>query len=130
MNGTAAMLYSCLKKGNMKKVIFLTLIAVSTISGFSYSQTEKKATTTTTNSAQKVSFKIKNDTKDTYDMNFAGSEYAFIGSSSEPYEVTATEGKVYMYSKLLFTLDASMNGKTLLMSQLIAERDSKAPEFK
>lgn len=129
MNGTAAMLYSCLKKGNMKKVIFLTFIAVSTISGFSYSQTEKKVTTTT-NSAQKVSFKIKNDTKDTYDMNFAGSEYAFIGSSSEPYDVTATEGKVYMYSKLLFTLDASMNGKTLLMSQLIAERDSKAPEFK
>lgn len=113
----------------MKKVIFLTFIAVSTISGFSYSQTEKKVTATT-NSTQKVTFKIKNDTKDTYDMNFAGKEYAYIGSSSEPYEVTATEGKVYMYSKLLFTLDASMSGKTLLMSELIAVRDSKAPEFK
>lgn len=123
--------YSCFTNNTrtMKKTVCLILIAFTSLSSVAFSQEQKKATETNV-STQKVTFKIKNDTKDTYDMNFAGKEYAYIGSSSEPYEVTATEGKVYMYSKLLFTLDASMQGKTLLMSELIAVRDSKAPEFK
>ncbi|AEA42990.1 hypothetical protein [Fluviicola taffensis] len=113
----------------MKKTVYLILIAFTSLSSVAFSQ-EQKTATTTNKSTQKVTFQIKNDTKDTHDLNFAGGEYKYIGSSSDPYEITATEGKVYMYSKLLFTLDASMQGKTLLMSELIAVRDSKAPEFK
>jgi hypothetical protein len=113
----------------MKILSSITLFVALAVLSTSYAQTEQKVVKEN-QATQKITFKIKNDTKDTYDMNFAGKEYAFIGSSSEPYEITATTGKVYMYSQLLFVLEASMSGKTLLMSQLLAERDSKKSEFK